>query len=93
MAAQGTYTVTVTDNVGCTGTGTTYVQVGDIVPPTITCPGDKTLNVDGSCNATLANWTSEATNLTDDCAAPGSITVTQSRFRTRSSAGTTPSRP
>lgn len=77
MAAQGTYTVTVTDNVGCTGTGTTYVQVGDIVPPTITCPGDKTLNVDGSCNATLANWTSEATNLTDDCAAPGSITVTQ----------------
>ncbi|MFN0015997.1 MAG: HYR domain-containing protein [Saprospiraceae bacterium] len=78
MAAQGTYTVTVTDNNGCTGTGTTYVQVGDIVPPTITCPGDKTLNVDGSCNATLSNWTGEATNVTDDCAAPGNISVTQS---------------
>ncbi|MEQ1746054.1 MAG: T9SS type A sorting domain-containing protein [Saprospiraceae bacterium] len=78
MAAQGTYTVTVTDNNGCTGTGTTYVQVGDIEPPTITCPGDKTLNVDGSCNATLSNWTGEATNLTDNCTAPGSITVTQS---------------
>jgi len=78
MAAQGTYTVTVTDNNGCTGTGTTFVQVGDIVPPTITCPGDKTLNVNSSCQATLSNWTSEATNLTDNCTAPGSITVTQS---------------
>lgn len=77
MAAEGTYTVTVTDNAGCTGTGTTYVQVGDIVPPTIDCPGDKTLNVDGACNATLANWTSEATNVTDDCTPSNSIVVTQ----------------
>jgi len=78
MAAQGTYTVTVTDNNGCTGTGTTYVQVGDIVPPTITCPGDKTLNVNSSCQATLSDWTSEATNVTDDCTPSGSISVTQS---------------
>lgn len=76
-AAEGTYTVTVTDNAGCTGTATTYVQVGDIVPPTIDCPSDKTLNVDGSCNATLADWTGEATNLTDDCTPSNAIAVTQ----------------
>ncbi|MBK9337934.1 MAG: HYR domain-containing protein [Lewinellaceae bacterium] len=77
IAAEGTYTVTVTDNVGCTGTGTTFVQVGDIEPPTIACPGDKTLNVDNNCQVALPDWTGEATNLTDNCVSPGDIAVSQ----------------
>ncbi|MCC6462976.1 MAG: HYR domain-containing protein [Saprospiraceae bacterium] len=76
-ASVGTYTVTVTDNAGCTGTGTVAVSLQNNAPPTITCPADQLIPANGSCQSTLGNWVSSATNVSDDCTAPGNILVTQ----------------
>ncbi|MCG2420611.1 hypothetical protein K8089_16440, partial [Aequorivita sp. F47161] len=52
-----TITLTVTDVNGNTSTCTTVVTVEDNVPPTITCPGDITVNNDpGICGAAVT-WT------------------------------------
>ena len=45
--------------------------------PTFTCPGNQTVNLGGSCNATLADYTS-AISLSNDCFCNGTLTVTQS---------------
>ncbi|MDX2136445.1 MAG: T9SS type A sorting domain-containing protein [Saprospiraceae bacterium] len=65
-ATEGNYTVSVTDNQGCSTTGTTFVQVSDIGPPTITCPANTaSLPPDpGVCTADVMNI--DAT-VSDDC--------------------------
>ncbi|MCC6462357.1 MAG: SprB repeat-containing protein, partial [Saprospiraceae bacterium] len=51
----GTYTVTVTDNYGCTATTSVKVLVTDNVPPLIFCPGNAVANTDpGVCTALVS---------------------------------------
>ena len=69
-----TITLTATDPSSNTATCTFDVVVTDIIPPTITCPGNQTGNVDASCNFSLPDYTGLAT-AGDNC--PG-VTVTQS---------------
>lgn len=78
LAKEGIYRVTVTDSQGCTATDTTYVQVSDITPPTISCPAPQILGAENDCSVPIGVWTSFATNLTDDCSSPANIGVTQS---------------
>ncbi|MCK6693837.1 MAG: cadherin repeat domain-containing protein, partial [Thermoanaerobaculia bacterium] len=73
----GVYTVTVTDDRGCSGTGTVNVSLESNDAPTIDCPADQTVAADGDCTVALGSWVSFAANLSDDCTAPGNITVTQ----------------
>ena len=87
LAKEGTYSVTVTDSQGCTATDTTYVQVSDITPPTISCPDPQILSADNDCSVPVGVWTSFATNLTDDCSVPANIGVTQSPASTTAFAG------
>ncbi|MCK6694163.1 MAG: hypothetical protein L6Q97_18935, partial [Thermoanaerobaculia bacterium] len=75
--SAGPYTVTVTDFLNCTGSGTVSVSLEANDPPTITCPADQTLATDDGCTAILGSWISFATNLSDDCTASGDIAVTQ----------------
>jgi len=74
--AGGTYTVTVTDGLSCTRTSSVVVgTAGDAIPPVIsTCPPNVTVNLNGSCEITLANYI-PSTVATDNC---GSVTITQS---------------
>ena len=53
--------------------------IQDSQPPTITCPGNQTLPVDGSCQATLPDYRSMATvsDNSDQCANCSGPTVTQ----------------
>ncbi len=69
-----TITLTVTDINGLTATCTFDVVLDDTTPPTITCPGNTTENVDANCNFTLPDYTGGAT-AADNCGVP---TVTQS---------------
>ena len=73
----GTYTVTVTDNANCTGTGSVNVTLNANNPPSITCPPNQNLAAGANCTALLGDWRSQATNVMDDCTAPGNILVTQ----------------
>lgn len=74
----GTYTVTVTDNLGCTATGTVAVSYGINAPPSITCPADQQVpTVGNTCAATVGNWVSSATNVMDDCTPLNMISVNQ----------------
>lgn len=73
----GIYTVTVTDNLGCSGTGSVSVSQKTEEAPTIECPADQTVAADDDCTVVLGNWISFATNVTDDCTAQGNITVSQ----------------
>lgn len=74
----GTYTVTVRDNANCTGTGSVVVSLSANNPPSISCPGNQILAAGANCAAALGDWRSLASNVMDDCTAPGSILVTQS---------------
>ena len=75
--AAGVYTVTITDNLGCSGTGTVTVSPESNDAPTIDCPADQTVTADGDCAVALGSWVSFATNVTDDCTDEGVITITQ----------------
>jgi len=77
LGTVGTYTVTVTDNAGCTGTGTVAVSLENNDPPTIDCPAGQIVAANGICAGVLGNWVGFATNVTDDCTAPANIIVTQ----------------
>jgi gliding motility-associated-like protein len=68
-----TITLTATDAAGNTANCTFDVVLDDTTPPTITCPGNTTENVDANCDFTLPDYTGLAT-ATDNCGAP---TVTQ----------------
>lgn len=68
--AFGSYTVylTVTDTVfGCSDTDSIVIDVQDIQPPTVTCPGNQTEIGDASCQGILADYTglASATDLCD----------------------------
>ncbi len=73
----GNYSVSlkVNDLDGCsrTLTFTDYVKINDNSNPTINCPGNQNVNLDGSCQYSLLDYTSLAT-FSDNC----SVTVTQS---------------
>jgi hypothetical protein len=58
----------------CGGVSTKTLTVGDPVPPTITCSGNKVL---AACETVIPNYTTSAT-LSDNCTASNSIVVTQS---------------
>ncbi len=75
--AAGVYTVTITDNLGCSGTGTVTVSLESNDAPTIDCPADQTVAADGDCAVALDSWVSLATNVSDDCTATGNISITQ----------------
>ncbi len=72
----GAYTVTVTDNNGCTATHSKTLIYVDVIAPNITCPGPQTVNADANCAGTIGVH-SPAT-LSDNCTATTSIIVTQS---------------
>lgn len=67
-------TLTATDAAGNTASCNFSVVVSDNINPTITCPGNQTLNVNASCQATLPNYAGLAT-ANDNC--PG-VSVSQS---------------
>ena len=77
--AKGATTVTWTaiDAVGNTKTCAQVVTVVDNQPPSITCPATQAVNLNVSCQASLANYTSLST-VSDNCTAAASITRTQS---------------
>ncbi|MDX2361075.1 MAG: HYR domain-containing protein [Crocinitomicaceae bacterium] len=79
-AVTTTYYIRGEDGAGCvdesTGAcGQITVTVGDVTPPTITCPGGQIGTVNGACNYSLPDYTGLAV-VADNCTA--SPTVTQS---------------
>jgi len=78
MASVGIYTVTVTDNMGCFGTGTLSLSLQNNSPPTIKCPTtDQEAPMNANCTGVVGNWLSAATDVSDDCTPQSSIMVTQ----------------
>lgn len=65
--------VTLTDENGNTNTCSVQVNVEDLIPPTITCPVNQTLNNGVNCNYQITDYTSLVT-ASDNCGAP---TITQ----------------
>ncbi|MFN8165954.1 MAG: HYR domain-containing protein [Bacteroidia bacterium] len=62
----GTYSYTVTDDLGCQASCSSTINVVDNVFPTInSCPSNISLNTSGACNA-IATWT--APTASDNCA-------------------------
>ncbi|HPH92701.1 MAG TPA: HYR domain-containing protein, partial [Ferruginibacter sp.] len=55
----------------------TVTVLMDNIAPVITCPGNQTINLDASCDASLPNYTSLLT-VSDNCTPTGSIVLTQS---------------
>ena len=72
-AAAGTYSLTITQD-GCSGVGTTTVEIGDVTPPMITCPANTTLSADANCSSLLGMYA--AASVSDNC--NPNPTVTQS---------------
>lgn len=76
--AYGSFTVTLTttDTIfGCSDQEQITIDVQDVTPPAITCPGNQNENADASCAVSLPDYTS-MTTVSDLCDA--SPTVTQS---------------
>jgi len=71
-----TVTLTASDGNGNTQTCTFTVTLKDIIPPAITCPANSTVAADANCHGTVGNWS--LASKTDNCAASGSITTSQS---------------
>lgn len=64
-AASGTYMVSVTNN-GCVGTGSVTVLVGDVIPPTVTCPASLTIFTgNNNCNTPLPAF--QGASSSDNC--------------------------
>ncbi|MCB0431409.1 MAG: HYR domain-containing protein [Flavobacteriales bacterium] len=70
-----TITLTVTDGSNNKRTCTFKLLLKDTIPPSVTCPSNKTLYTDGSCQVSLPNYTASV-SVSDNCG--GSPTVTQS---------------
>lgn len=70
-------TLTADDQTGNTMPCTFKVILKDNRAPTITCPADQTVAADEGCSGMVGIRTTLATNLTDNCAIPGAITVSQ----------------
>jgi hypothetical protein len=69
-----TVTLTANDGNGNTASCSFTVTLKDVTPPTITCPGNQTVNANASCSGLLGSYS--AVSLSDNCAS--SPTVTQS---------------
>ncbi|KAF0204274.1 MAG: hypothetical protein FD170_592 [Bacteroidetes bacterium] len=80
ITANTTYTVRAISNAtpACT-TSVAYTVLLENTPPSITCPGNQTLNPNPTtgCSAALPDYRSLAT-VSDNCTASGSITISQS---------------
>ena len=70
-AAAGVYTLIITSN-GCSGLGTVTVAIGDNTPPSITCPGPKTVNANATCGGVVGSHSPAA--VSDNCAANPVVT-------------------
>jgi hypothetical protein len=69
-----TVTYRATDASGNSNTCSFTIQVNDVTPPNIVCPGAQTLNMNASCTAVLPDYRNLA-SATDNC--NGSISFTQ----------------
>ena len=69
-----TVTLTVTDGEGNVNTGTATVTIADTTSPTVTSVSNQTVYANGSCQASLPDYTSLTTEA-DNCGTP---TITQS---------------
>lgn len=77
--AAGTYTVSVTDFIGCSDTfPVTVYNIPDTIPPTFTCLNDTTISMDTTCSYTVPNFlTSPALIISDNCDAISDLTIYQ----------------
>jgi hypothetical protein len=77
ITAPTSYTVRAISAQSCTATQALTVNI-ESTPPTITCPGNQTLNPNPTtgCSATLPDYRSLAI-VSDNCTVSGSIIVTQ----------------
>jgi len=71
-----TITISVTDGSGNTEECTFTVTAKDETQPVIICPGDQVVNPDANCDALIPDYRNSA-KVTDNCADPGAISVTQ----------------
>ncbi len=76
QGASTQVTLVADDGNGNLDSCTFVVTLEDDVPPTITCPGDRTVALDANCNYALANLREDAT-VTDNCTAQDLIVVSQ----------------
>ncbi|MGB1317408.1 MAG: proprotein convertase P-domain-containing protein, partial [Flavobacteriales bacterium] len=76
---------------GCVTPGTcadATITVDDSVNPTITCPANATVNVNGSCQISLADYTGSAT-VNDNCDSSPAVTQSPAAATLLSGSGTT----
>ena len=86
----------------CVGDGSNFVVMGtgtqdnlgsmcvDGGPPTITCPATQNRDLNGSCVYTIEDFTSLATNVTDDCTMNPAVTQSPTAGGSITMPGTTP---
>ncbi|PHR48816.1 MAG: hypothetical protein COA32_04955 [Fluviicola sp.] len=76
ISGATTVTLTAIDSSGNSKSCNIEVTVIDMEDPTITCPADQTLPTNSACNASLPDYTGDAT-AGDNCPALGGIQITQ----------------
>ena len=86
VSGTTTVTFTVTDDAGNSSQCSIDVTVIDITDPTVTCPSNQTLNANGSCQATLPDYTGMLT-ASDNC--DPSLSISQSPLAGSTVSGTT----
>lgn len=69
-------TITVTDEQGNSDQCNFSISAVDNTNPTISCPGDQTINLDANCQATLADFSGDVT-VSDNCSAVADILISQ----------------
>ncbi len=72
-----TITLIASDASGNTATCTFNLQIQDEQPPAIQCPPDQTVAADAACSAAVGDLRDLAFGLSDNCAAPGAISISQ----------------
>ncbi|MEM9835352.1 MAG: HYR domain-containing protein [Bacteroidota bacterium] len=76
ITSDQTITLTATDEAGNTTTCTFLVALNDVTPPSISCPVDQLIGVDGNCDVPLPDYTGNG-SASDNCSAQANITVAQ----------------
>jgi len=71
-----TITITATDQAGNTAMCMFTLLVRDNIKPTITCPNNQDLTLDGTCQIQLPDYSTQAT-VNDNCSSTGNITINQ----------------
>lgn len=77
ISANQMVTLTATDEAGNATNCVFNVVLNDNIPPSISCPANQTLGVDGSCEVALPDY-SENAAINDNCSDASDITVVQS---------------